>query len=126
VNYNATSRRHPSGSRTWYLLPLAPGTESSLPPMTAGDPPLCTRCDCLEIDRFSTGARPSSPPKECRDRRGLLMAQQRHGGFRPKPHIQKADCPLATKGSADAGMEVSIEDRSKSAKRSRRPLPHVP
>jgi hypothetical protein len=47
--------------------------------MTAGDPPLYTQCACLEIDRFPTGAWPSSPPKECRDRRGLLMAQRRHG-----------------------------------------------
>ena len=43
------------------------------------------------------------------------MAQLNYGTgtFRQTPHVQKADCQLAAKGSADAGMEVSIEDRSK-------------
>jgi hypothetical protein len=46
------------------------------------------------------------------------MAQRRYGAFRQKPHVQKADCQLAAKGSADAGMEVSIQDRPVSAGRS--------
>jgi hypothetical protein len=38
------------------------------------------------------------------------------------PHVQKADCQLAAKSAAEAMMEVSIQDRSNSAERSRRPL----
>ena len=53
--------------------------------------------------------------------RGLLMAQRRHGGFCQKPHVRKGDCQLAVKGAANAGIEISFQDRPKSAERSRRP-----
>jgi len=54
---------------------------------------------------------------------GPFTAQRRHGRFDQKPHGQKADCQLAAKGAADAALEVSVQDRSKSAERSRRPAP---
>jgi hypothetical protein len=57
--------------------------------------------------------------------RGLLMAQRRHGGFGQELHVQKADCGLAAKGATNAAIEVSFQDRSKSAERSRRPLSEV-
>jgi hypothetical protein len=54
--------------------------------------------------------------------RGLLMAQRRHGGLGQNLHVQKADWQLAAKGAANAAIEISFQDRSESAERSRRPL----
>jgi len=59
------------------------------------------------------------------------MTRPAHGAatvrsFGQKPHVQKADCQLAAKGAANAAMEVNFQDRSKSAERSRRPLPSMP
>ena len=51
--------------------------------------------------------------------RGLLMAQLRHGDFSQELCVQKADCQLAAKGGANAAIEISFQDRSKSAERSR-------
>ena len=45
-----------------------------------------------------------------------------YGGFRQKPHVRKVNCQLSAKGAVGTEMEVSIQDRSKSAERSRRPL----
>jgi hypothetical protein len=33
------------------------------------------------------------------------MAQGRDAGFGQKPHVQKADCKLATKGAANAAID---------------------
>jgi hypothetical protein len=57
--------------------------------------------------------------------RGLLMAQRRHEGFGQKLHMQKADCQPAAKGAANAAIEVSFQDRSKSAERPRRPSSYL-
>jgi hypothetical protein len=57
--------------------------------------------------------------------RGLLMAQLRHGDFSQELCVQKADCQLAAKGGANTAIEISFQDRSKSAERSRRPLPYL-
>ncbi len=47
----------------------------------AGELPFHTQRDRLEIDRFSTGVLPSSPRKESKTVRGLLMTQLTYGGF---------------------------------------------
>jgi len=90
--------------------------------MTFSFPPIAAKVrlsvlsgDCLEIDRFPTGAWLSSPSKEYRDRRGLLRAQRRLEGFHQKPHVEKADRQLTAIGAADAGMKVSIQARLRSA-----------
>jgi hypothetical protein len=49
--------------------------------------------------------------------RGLLMAQRRRRDFCQKPHARGA-CQLAVKGAAKAAIEISFQDRPKSAERS--------
>lgn len=53
---------------------------------------------------------------------GLLTGQRRHEGFGRKLRVQKADCHLAAKGTANAAIEISFQDHSKVWERSRRPL----
>ena len=53
------------------------------------------------------------------------MAQRRHEGFGQKLHAQKADRQPAAKGAVNAAIEVSFQDRSKSAERPRRPSSYL-
>ena len=104
-------------------LPLARVMTPGLSPLTVEDgvPPHIVTVQ-KSID--SQQARGLARRRRSTDaRRGPLMTQRRHGDFHQKAHAQKADCQLAAKGAADAAKEeVSLQDCSRSADRSRRPL----
>ena len=112
------STRRPRSSSRW------PAMTSSLPPITAKDPPPFT-CVTVQksIDFRQTLAELAA--EESETVRGLTMAQRRHEGFGQKLHVQKADCQPAAKGAANAAIEVSFQDRSKSAERPRRPSSYL-